>query len=162
MKHASFEYRQKVRLKAASLFAEDRYSNAEIAHKLGVARSTVSHWFQAWKRDGEAGLAIGTPGRSALLSDEQWQDIQNALLEGPAAHGYDTELWTLERIADLIDKKTGIKYHPGYVWEILKKLGWSYQKPERVAKQRDEEAIARWKRERWPVIKKGRKKPVPG
>jgi transposase len=150
-----------MRLKAAALFAEGGYSNAEIAHRLGVSRPTISHWYQAWIKGGEAALKIGTPGLPSRLSDEQWQEIQDALAQGPAAHGYDTEFWTLERIADLIEKMTGIKYHHCYVWELLTKLGWSYQKPERAAKQRDEEAIARWKVEHWPRIKRGRRKQAP-
>lgn len=162
MIHASLEYKQRVRFKAASLFADGRHSNSEIAHLLGVSRQSISHWHQAWLKGGEAALVIQTPGQKPLVSDEQWQEIQDALIKGPAAHGYDTEFWTLERIADLIEKMTGVKYHYCYVWELLTKLGWSHQKPERAAKQRDEEAIARWKVERWPQIKRGLKKQVPG
>lgn len=162
MIQASIEYKQKVRLKAAALFAEGRLLNSEIAHRLGVSKQSISHWHQAWLRGGEAALVIEKPGQKPRLTDEQWQEIQDALLEGPVAHGYDTEFWTLERIADLIEKITGVSYHPSYVWELLKKLGWSYQKPEKVAKQRDEQAIARWRIEHWPQVKKGRKKMEPG
>lgn len=161
MRHASFSDRQRVRYLAADLF-EKGLSNAEIARRLGVARQSVCRWHKAWLEGGEAGLKVGTPGRESRLSDQQWQDIQDALVEGPAKNGYDTEFWTLERIADLIEKIAGIRYHPSHIWKLLTKLGWSYQKPERVAKQRDEEAIIRWKVERWPQIKRGHKKMVPG
>jgi transposase len=157
MQHATFEYRQKVRLKAAELFADDKYSHSEIGRMLGVSKQSISHWYQSWKKGGDAALSIPTPGRKPLISDSQWQDIQDALLEGPRAQGYDTEFWTLERIADIIEKKTGIKYHHCSVWYVLHRLGWSHQKPERAAKQRDEGEIARWKKETWPDIKKGHK-----
>jgi len=160
MRHASFSDRQRVRYLACDLF-EKGLPNAEIARRLGVARQSVCRWHKAWLESGEAGLRVGIPGRRPRLSDEHWRQIQDALGQGPAAHGYDTEFWTLERIADLIEKKTGVKYHHCYVWELLAKLGWTYQKPEKVAKQRDEEAIARWKRESWPAIKKGHRKMAP-
>jgi transposase len=141
---------------------EKGLSHAEIARRLGVARQSVCRWHKAWLEGGEAGLKVGTPGQQSRLSDNEWQEIQDALLEGPKAYGYDTEFWTLERIADLIEKMTGVRYHHCYVWELLRKLGWSHQKPEKIAKQRDEEAIARWKIERWPQIKRGHKKMEPG
>lgn len=157
MKHASFEYRQKIRLKAAALFAEGKHSNSEMAHRLGVSRKTMSQWHQAWVKDRDAGLVIGTPGRRPGLDDEQWQRVQQALLEGPRAHGYDTDLWTLERMAGLIEKITCVRYHPNSVWRLLKRLKWSCQRPRRLAKERNEEAITSFKEKQWPQIKKGHK-----
>lgn len=78
------------------------------------------------------------------------------LLKGPQQAGYQTDLWTLQRVAALIDRHFGIQYHAGHVWKLLTALGWSCQKPERRAVERDEEAIARWTREEWPRIKKRR------
>jgi transposase len=161
MRHASFSDRQRVRYLASDLFTKE-LSHAEIARRLGVARQSVCRWHKTWLESGEAGLKVGKGGQKPRLSDEQLQVIQDALTEGPTAHGYDTEFWTLERIADLIEKMTGVKYHHCYVWVLLTKLGWSHQKPEKAARQRDEDAIAYWKYETWPQIKKGRKRPVPG
>jgi transposase len=88
------------------------------------------------------------------------------LLQGPRRHGYRTELWTLARVADLIAAKFGVRYHPSAVWHILRAMGWSCQKPERRARERDELAIQRWRQDDWPRIKKrpkNRPKPrVPG
>lgn len=154
MKRAPFAYRQQVRYRAAEMFKEDK-SNAEIARRLGVSRKSVSGWHSDWKASGDAGLEIGTPGRHRRLDDHQWQDIERALLEGPRAHGYDTDLWTLARIAGLIYKMTGVSYHPNSLWELMMRLGWSCQRPHRLAKERNEEEIARWKKEEWPRIKKG-------
>lgn len=157
MKHASFEYRQLVRQKAAELFGHG-LSNAEIARQLKVSRPTVSGWYQCWQKEGSAGLEIGTTGPKPRLTDEQWQDVLAALLKGPGAHGYDTELWTLARIAEVIYKMTGVRYNSNYVWKLLGKMRWSCQKPETRAKERDEQAIADWKEHCWPQIKKGHKK----
>jgi transposase len=76
------------------------------------------------------------------------------LLQGAAAHGYGTDLWTLPRAAALIERAFGVHYHPAHVWKILRGCGWSPQKPERRARERDEDAIAQWRRRRWPHIKK--------
>ena len=154
MKHAPFEYRQHVRLEAAELFAKG-LSKTNIAKRLGVCRQTVSGWYRQYSSHGVDGLKIGTPGRQPRLSQAQWRAIEGDLLRGPRACGYDTDLWTLERIADLIKKKTGVCYNSNYVWKLMKRLNWSCQKPERKAKERNEDGIARWKAEEWPRIKRG-------
>lgn len=160
MKYASFKRRQIIRNKAADLFAQN-ISNAEIARRLGVSRQVVSGWCQDWRKHGADGLIIGTPGQKSRLTDEQWKKIAEAILAGPEANGYDTQLWTLERIADLIKKITGVSYNSNYVSELLKDRGWSCQKPERRAKERNEEAIATWKTQRWAQIKKGHGRAMP-
>jgi transposase len=76
------------------------------------------------------------------------------LLKGATAHGFSTDLWTLPRVATVIARTYGVQYHPAHVWKILRGEGWSCQKPERRAKERDELAIQRWRTERWPHIKK--------
>jgi len=81
------------------------------------------------------------------------------LLRGAHAHGYPTELWTLKRVAELIRKRFGVQYDPSGVWHVLRNMGWSCQKPERRARERDDEAIARWRKKDWPRIKKSPKKP---
>ena len=79
------------------------------------------------------------------------------LLKGPAHFGYQTQLWTLERVAEVIGKTFDVTYDPSQVWRILMSLGWSCQKPESRARERDEKAIARWRKVDWPRIKKSRK-----
>ena len=127
---------------------------AVVARALSAARSSVLRWQQTFKRKGKAGLdAKPIPGRPPRLSAKQKRQLERYLLEGPLAAGYKTDLWTLRRIARLIKKHFHIKYHPGHVWKILRALGWSCQKPERRATQRDEAAIAHWKRYVWPQIR---------
>jgi len=154
MMHATFKQRQKVRNEAAELFEQD-LSNAEIARRLKVSRPSISKWHGRWEKDSTAGLRIGTPGSDPRLTQDQWQQVIDALLKGPAAHGYDTELWTLARIADVIEKTTGVRYNTNYVAELMGKIGWSCQKPETRAKERNEEAITHWKEHIWPQIKRG-------
>ena len=96
----------------------------------------------------------GPAGRKCKLTAEQTQPIIKALLAGPAAHGYKTALWTLPRVAALIQELTGVDYHPGHVWRLLGASGFSCQRPERRAVERDEKAIRRWQRVDWPALKK--------
>ena len=94
------------------------------------------------------------PGRPPRLSLAQKKKLVQVLLDGPLAAGFKTDLWTLNRMVKVIKRLFGIVYHPSHVWKILIGLGWSCQKPERRATQRDEKAIAHWKRYIWPKIKK--------
>jgi transposase len=102
---------------------------------------------------------MGTPRRSGWLV----LLLLLSLPQGAQANGFDTDLWTLERIAVVITQLTGVRYHPGHVWLILRRrLGWSVQRPERRAMERDDQAIARWVAHEWPRIKKGPPQNRPG
>ena len=83
-----------------------------------------------------------TPGRPAMLTQDQKKQLVQVLLNGPLAAGYRTDLWTLNRVAKAIDQQFGVQYHPSHVWKLLVGLGWSCQKPERRALPRNEEEIA--------------------
>jgi transposase len=96
----------------------------------------------------------GRAGRKPRLSEADLERIRKALKRGPEALGYETSLWTAWRVADLIERECGIKYHSGHVWKILRNLGWSCQRPTGRALERDEDAIRRWKKNRWPELKK--------
>ena len=124
---------------------------ATIARALSASRSSVRRLIQTYKHEGRKGLeAQPISGRPSCLSFKQKQKFERLLLQGPLAAGYQTDLWTLVRIAKLIKHHFGVAYHPGHVWKVLQQLGWSCQKPERRATQRDEVAIAHWKRYVWP------------
>jgi transposase len=149
--HAQMERR---RLKAARLF-EKGVIASEVARRMGVARQVAYRWKNAWQTGGVAALASkGQTGPKPKLDPMQTQQVLNALLEGPTAYGYKTQLWTLPRVAVLIEKLTGVRYHPGHVWKLLGSSGFSCQRPERRALERDELAIGHWKQVRWPAIKK--------
>jgi transposase len=149
--HAKMEKRRK---NAGKLFAKD-LSAPEVARRLGVARQVAYRWKRAWEQGGMVALASkGKAGRKARIAPTQANEVVKALLAGPAAHGYKTQLWTLPRVAALIKELTGVDYHPGHVWRLLGSLGFSCQRPERRAVERDERAIRHWKRVKWPEIKK--------
>jgi transposase len=109
-------------------------------------------WRDAWERGGSAALASrGPAGRKAKLTAAQTHQVTRALLAGPSAHGNKTDLWTLPRVAALIEELTGVAYHPGHVWRLLGASGFNCQRPERRAVERDEKAIRRWQRVDWPA-----------
>lgn len=145
---------EKRRKQAGKLFAKD-YTAPAVARRLGVARQVAYRWKNAWEQGGSAALGSkGPAGRKAKLTAVQTQQVTKALLAGPAAHGYKTALWTLPRVAALIEDLTGVGYHPGHVWRLLGASGFSCQRPERRAVERDEKAIRRWQRVDWPALKK--------
>ena len=105
---------------------------------------------------GRAALrGAGRAGRRPRLSRAQLAKVQKTLLRGAEASGYLTDVWTLPRVAEVIERLTGVAYHPGHVWYILRdQLRWSWQRPARRAVERDEAAIEQWVELRWPQIKK--------
>lgn len=130
---------------------------ADVVHRLGVSRQTASRWYQAWRRDGEAGLrGAGRAGRKPRLDAAALRRLEAALLDGPTAWGFTTHLWTLQRIAIVIWKLFRVRYSIAQTWRLLRQLGWSRQRPARRARERDEAAITRWRRTTWPQVKKGR------
>jgi transposase len=99
----------------------------------------------------------GRAGRKPLLSTADQKRLVELLEKGPERLGYETPLWTCDRVADLIAREFEVSYHAGHVWKILRQLNWSVQRPAGRALERDEAGIQRWKNERWPEIKKKRK-----
>jgi transposase len=152
------------RRRQAVALLEEGLKGAQVARVLGVSGAAVTRWKQAYQTAGPAGLtATPHPGGQSRLTAKQRQRLAKLLLQGPRRHGYRTELWTLRRVAEVIAGTFGVRYHPCHVWKVLRGLGWSCQKPERRARERDEEAIARWRGEDWPRIKKGPPdRPQPG
>jgi transposase len=155
--------RQARRERAAELFAQGR-TQAEVARELDVSKQSASRWQAHWQADGASGLrSRGPTGRRPKIADDQLGVIQQALLEGALAHGFATDVWTLERIAVVIQGLTGVQLSNPSVWRLLRgRLGWSVQRPQRQAKERDEQAIQHWVAHEWPRIKKGRAQNRPG
>ena len=98
--------------------------------------------------------AAGRAGRKPRLAPEEMGHVEMALRQGPRAHGFRTNLWTLPRVARVIKQLTGVQYHPGHVWRLLGTLDWTLQRPAQRARERNEAAIKHWKTTRWPVVKK--------
>jgi transposase len=140
---------------AAVKLLEDGVHQSEVARRLGVHRQSVSRWAIASRKQGRDSLRkAGRAGRLPRLSLAQKEALKTALVKGPQAYGYASSLWTIGRVAALIQEQTGLKYHPGHVWKILRSLGWSSQRPVGRALERNEEAIAHGKAKQWPAIKK--------
>ena len=143
------------RRRALALVQQGLSLNAA-ARRLGCAPSSVMRWMQAHRRHGDAGLKVrSASGRPRRLTASQEARLLRALLRGAMAHGYGTDLWTTQRIAEVIERTFGVRYHRAHVGRLLGRNDWSPQKPERRARERDEDVIARWKRTRWPRVKKG-------
>ena len=139
----------------AMTLLDQRRSQAEVACQLGVTPAAVSQWVKARDEGGAKALrAKPHPGPRPKLNDRQLQRLEKQLRRGPRTHGYPTELWTLKRVAEVIAKHFGVRYDPSGVWHLLHRMGWSCQKPERRARERDEDAIVQWRKKDWPRIKK--------
>ncbi len=149
------------RLRAMALI-QDGYSLNEVARRVGCNASSTMRWRDAFRRGGKRALRPKRiPGRPPRLTRRQKARLIRHLLKGPLAHGYQTDIWTTLRIAELIHREFGIHYHRDHVGRLLHSLDWTCQKPEKRATQRDEAAIEAWKRQDWPRIKKTRRGWVP-
>lgn len=127
-----------------------------VARPLNASLSSVVRWDQGYRQTGLKALRTRpSPGRPSRLSKPQRDRLRQLLVAGAGQAGYATDLWTLQRIAKLIEGQFGVRYTTVGVWKLLRVgLDWSWQKPERRALQRDEAAIEHWKRRTWPHIKK--------
>ncbi|MFZ5463959.1 MAG: winged helix-turn-helix domain-containing protein [Pseudomonadota bacterium] len=154
MKHKrDFKALEKRRLQGAKLLARG-VSTAEVARRLGVARQTVAGWEKRLAEGGRQALKRGALGRPRQLAAEQERELGRLILAGALAAGFPTELWTLARIGKVITERFGVEYSTGHLWHLLRRMGFSCQKPQKRALQRDEAQIVRWKRHTWPALKK--------
>lgn len=144
------------RFKAGAYFEEGK-SQIWVAKHFNVSRPTVHDWYWRWNKSGIAALKATKPsGVKPKLLRSKFKKVEKILMSGPIKAGYSTPLWTLPRVAEIIKKQTRVIYHPGHVSKLLHMLGWSPQKPVRRARERDEKAIANWKKNIWPaIVKKG-------
>ena len=143
------------RQQAARWFDAGRETRGAIARRLKVSRQSVMRWYRAWRKGGRAALrAAGRAGRKPRLAPAQMARIEAALRQGPRAHGFSTNLWTLPRVARIIKQLTGVQYHPGHVWRLLGAIDWTLQRPAKRARERNEAAIQHWITARWPAVKK--------
>ncbi len=144
------------RLEAVRLLRAGQLSQAEIARRLGVSRAAVTHGKQRLAAGGLRGLRRRRPpGGQSQLTAPQWQHLLRLLDRGAQAAGFDTERWTLQRIATVIERTFGVHYHPCSLSPALHTRGWSPRRPLPRARERDEALIEAWLKRDWPRIKKG-------
>src|SRR5262245_32783993 len=149
-----FEALEHRRMQAAALLRKGM-SQAEVARAVGVHRQSVSRWSAQLAEGGSKALKHpGRAGRKSRLSRSDFVKIERGLQRGPEELGFETGLWTARRAAVLIEKECGVSFTPAHVWWLLRRLGWSPQRPAGRAVERDEAAIRRGKQQRWPAIKK--------
>lgn len=142
------------RLTAGKLFHKG-VSQAEIAAKLNVTAAAVCKWHAEWEARKEKGLlSKGPTGADPILNTKKRQALKQAILSGPAKAGYATDFWTLERIRALAKKKLRIDLGTTSVWRTMISLGFSVQKPERRARERNERAVTDWRLKTFPKLKK--------
>lgn len=131
------------------------WSQTRIAEALGVTQSAVSRWIARATTGGvEALRTRQPPGASPKLSQDQRTHLLNLLKQGAETHGFVGDVWTQARVAKLIKRHFAVSYHRDHIGRMLRDLGWSVQKPQEQATQRNDEAIASWRDEKWPEIKK--------
>jgi transposase len=149
------DWREGRRLRAWELKKEG-WSQQRIADALGVSKGAVSQWMKRARQGGVQALKRQpAPGATPRLSEQERARLPELLERGAEAHGFRGEVWTCERVAEVIRREFGVSYHSAHVSRLVRASGLSLQKPSRRADQRDEEAIERWKEEKWPSLKKG-------
>lgn len=150
------EQLERRRLRAVALLKEG-LAPVEVARRVKVDRRSVRRWQAGYRRRGVSALqAKPAPGRPPKLTGAQRQELVRLLLGGAQAAGFATDLWTCPRVATLIAKRFGVQYHVDHLGRLLRSLGFTPQRPQRRAAERDEAVIQRWVREKWPRIKGGR------
>src|SRR3954447_7609333 len=131
------------------------YSAEEVGDFLGVDTRSVRRWVAAFRQEGGAGLiARPAAGRPPKLTRCQEKVVRRWLGDKPTEHGFPTDLWTGPRVAHMIRQEFAVEINPKYMAAWLRGRGFTPQKPRRVPRQRDPEAIAAWLATDWPRIKK--------
>ena len=152
--HEAKDWKEGRRLRALELY-QAGWKQVKIAEALGVTPGAVSQWLKRAREGGVAALyRRKAAGPKPRLSAEQRARLPELLARGAEAYGFRGDLWTRQRVAEVIRREFGVRYTPVHAGRILRACGWSVQKPVRRARQRDEEAIQRWQVERWPEVKK--------
>ncbi len=145
-----------VRRRLAGKLLLEGNSVVDVARTLDVSYRSVKRWKGAIERGGiEALAAKPHPGRPPRLSQKEKEKLKKLLLKGPLKLGFATDLWTCARVAELIKREFGVKYHKDHVWRVLNQLGWTCQKAEQRPREQDPKEVRRWQERGWPRIKKG-------
>ncbi|MEM6282415.1 MAG: IS630 family transposase [Chloroflexota bacterium] len=133
------------RIRAWELYQQG-WKQSDIAEALGVANSSVSRWLKRAKAEGLSGLKRRPGGGpKKRLTDDQLAQLPGLLEQGAEAYGFRGDVWNRPRVAEAIYQTFGVRYTPTHVGRLLKQMGWTYQKPQQRAAQRDEAAIEQWR-----------------
>jgi transposase len=156
-KTAQLDWREGRRRRAWEL-KEHGWNQQDSAAALGVTGGAVSQWLKRAREQGgpEALRRHPAPGRQPRLTPEQVAQLPSLLAPGAEAYGFRGQVWTCKRVAELIWRTFGVRYHPAPVSRLLHAARQSVQRPIPRATQRDERAIRAWWQERWPALEKKR------
>ena len=151
------EWQEKRREQAYEL-AQAGWQQKAIAAALGVSKGAVSQWLSRAEKNGKAVLkGHPAPGGQSKLSAEQLARLPELLARGAEAYGYRGAVWTRARIRQVIEDAFGVRYHVDHMSFLMKKIGWTHQKPHRVSTQQNQTAVETWQ-DNWEAVEK---KPVP-
>lgn len=156
MDHPPQDWKEYRRLRAYDLHQKG-WRSIDIARALDVSPGAISQWLSAARQHGPGALrSRKAPGARPKLAPEQLQQLPALLENGPEHYGFRGNVWTCSRVVQLVKQQFGVQYSSAHMSRILKKIGWTPQKPTTRATQRDEAAITAWREEGWPEIKKSR------
>jgi transposase len=154
MPRARLDEATRKRIRAGRLLQKGE-TPTDVSRAVGVARQTIYTWKNILETEGfDALRSVRGRGRPSRLEPGDLKSLRRCLLQSPTEHGFGTELWTLKRVQALIKRLHGVAYGQTQVWRILGSLGFSAQKPEKRALERDEDAVKLWKARTWPALKK--------
>lgn len=133
-------------------------TQADVARKYGVKPASACRWNAALQKNGPDGLRLRKArGREPALGVKQLARLERILVDGAAKYGFDTDLWTIPRVVKVARQEFGVRLHRSNVHRTLRRMGFTWQKPARRARERDEEAVQTWVRTEWPrIVKRGR------
>ena len=138
---------------------EAGWSGRRIAEALGVTPGAVSQWLSRGREGGREALRTKPRlGKQPRLTAEQRAQIPDLLTRGAEAHGFIGDLWTTGRVATVIRRVFGVSYHPAHVSRLLRRIGWTLQKPVKRARQRDEAKVTAWREQEWPALSAKRRR----
>jgi transposase len=155
-KEPQLDWREGRRQRAWEL-KQQGWKQQDIAAALGVTPGAVSQWLKRGREHGVEGLRRHpAPGRQPRLSAEQLAQLPVLMDAGAEAYGFRGQIWTCQRVAEVIRRTFGVSYHPAHVSRLLHAARQSVQRPRARATQRDERVIQAWWQERWPALEKKR------
>ena len=143
-----------MRRRRAVELKQQGWTQRRIAEAFGVSEAAVSQWLSEYARRGEAAFERRQHRGPRKLTAEQLRKLPLLLAQGAEAYGFISPIWTNARVAELIKREFGVRYHKAHVSRILKQMGWTPQVPVERALQRDEAEIRQWREEKWPELKK--------
>jgi transposase len=150
---------QEFRFRTIVRLYEEGKAQVAIAQTVGCSQCWVSKILQRYREEGEVGLQVKgkAPGKPAGLGDFELAQLRMLLLQGALIHGFTTDNWTRERIAALIQQKFNVSYHPAHISRLMKKIGFSLQKPQAKSYRKDPQQVHSWRTEQLPELKKSKK-----